>query len=202
MSNLISFVIFLASFGLVLAKEAEAIRSPDVTLQMYYFSDNWTSDHKRPESLSAEKFSFEWGKQGYSLKSADGRQYLVKDVLYIKTFGGMSATVKVHLLNSRFLVYPETQADSKVPGAEEGDMMAITRVYDLDRKLIVDSSAPYQYCEDAPLRYDPLLVLLFYNRLNNNKPNNSGAGQPPIKTVDKLPAECQPPPPTSKDVPR
>jgi hypothetical protein len=202
MSKLINFVIFLTFFDLLQGREPDAILEPDMTVQMYHFTDNLTSDLKRSRPLTAERFSFEWAERGYSLKSGDGKRYLIRNVFYVKTFGGSPASVKVHLLNNRFLIYPETQVGSEVPGAKFGDMRAITRVYDLERMAIVDSSKPYRYCEDAPLRYDPLLVLLAGNGLSFNKPNNSGADQPATKPADKAPVKDQPSTPTPKDAPR
>lgn len=86
---------------------------------------------------------------------------MCRDITYVKTFGGKHPVVSIHLINSRFVVYPETVKESSVSGAMFNDMKAITHIYDAKQKKIIYSSNPYQYNHDVPLKYSYLDVLVF-----------------------------------------
>ena len=72
----------------------------------------------------------------------------------MKTFGGAFGAISLAVIEDRFLVYPETLKDSKVPDAVFYDMHAVTHVYDLKRHTLLTTSGKYRYHGDIPLRYD------------------------------------------------
>lgn len=102
---------------------------------------------------TTRQFLFSEDKSGYTLKTRTGK-IIAKDVFYIKTFGGASGAISVHLLQDRFVVYPETVGGSDLPDTLFHEMEAVTHIYDLKRGKILTSSEPYRYDHDVPLRYD------------------------------------------------
>ena len=107
----------------------------------------------RSKSAKTTRFAFDDGRSGYTLRTAGG-QVIHKNILYVKTFGGRPAAPSVHLIDSHYVVYPETVADSDIPDTLFHEMMAVTHVYDLQRGKLIHTSEPYQYDHDVPLRYD------------------------------------------------
>ena len=104
-------------------------------------------------------FTFHRGKDGYTLiDNATGRS-IRRNIYYQKTFGGAFPGVKVQVINSRFIVFPETIKGSEIPGELFCDMMAVTRIYDLKRRRMVPTGASYQYNHNVPLKSDVDLLL-------------------------------------------
>jgi len=125
------------------------VMAPDSTMESYYlpFWDEKTAEKTR-------LFTFRRGKDGYTLiDNATGRT-IRRNIHYQKTFGGAFPSVKVQVINSRFILFPETLRGSDVPGEFFCDMKAVTRVYDLKRGRMLPSGASYQYNHDVPLKYD------------------------------------------------
>jgi hypothetical protein len=127
--------------------ENHEVHPPSTTVEMYGFI---LTPEKQPK---AKLFSFHPGpgRSGYSLTwNADGKK-VCSDVHYIKTMGGLTPVVKIHLINNRLLLYPESIAKSDVGVI---DMLAVTRVYDTKAQKVIHSTAPYRYNHDVPLKYD------------------------------------------------
>lgn len=123
--------------------------APDSTLETYYlpFWDEKTEEKTR-------LFTFRRGRDGYTLiDNATGRN-IRRNIYYQKTFGGAFPGVKVQVINSRFIVFPETIKGSEIPGELFCDMKAVTRIYDLKRRRMLPTGAPYQYNHNVPLKYD------------------------------------------------
>lgn len=102
---------------------------------------------------TARRFVLTQNGTGYSLTTRSG-EVIAKDVEYMKTFGGAFGAISLAVVEDRFLVYPETIKDSKVPDAVFCDMYAVTHVYDLKRHTLLTTSGKYRYHGDIPLRYD------------------------------------------------
>ncbi len=123
--------------------------APDSTLESYYlpFWDKKTEEKTR-------LFTFRRGRDGYTLiDNATGRT-IRRNIYYQKSFGGAFPTIKVQVINSRFIVFPETIRGSEVPGELFCDMKAVTRIHDLKRRRMLPTGAPYQYNRNVPLKYD------------------------------------------------
>jgi hypothetical protein len=128
--------------------------APDSTLQSYYLPF-WD---EKPEEKT-RLFTFRRGRDGYALiDNATGRT-IRRNIYYQKTFGGAFPSVKVQVINSRFIVFPETIRGSEVPGKLFCDMKAVTRIYDLKRHRMLPTGASYQYNHNVPLKYDVNLLL-------------------------------------------
>jgi hypothetical protein len=130
------------------------IQKPSAIVEVFSFG--YFIDDAPPRT---RLFTFERGEEGYSLKWIADGNYLCQKVNYVKTFGGRFPSVSVHLINSRFIVYPETLQGTEIPDTTFHDMKAVTHVYDVERQKVLYSSKPYQYNHDAPLNYDLSSVL-------------------------------------------
>lgn len=95
------------------------------------------------------------GNGTYSLSEKASGAVICRNVYYLKTFGGAFAGVSVQLIANRFVAYPETLKGSEIPDTFFHDMMAVTHVYDLQKKRKVYTSPPYRYNHSIhPLKYD------------------------------------------------
>jgi hypothetical protein len=120
-----------------------------------YFLPFW--DEKTGEKTRL--FTFRREKEGYTIiDNATGRT-IRHNIYYQKTFGGAFPGVQVHVINSRFIVFPETIRGSEVPDELFCDMKAVTRIYDLKRRRMLPTGASYQYNHNVPLKYDVTLLL-------------------------------------------
>ena len=114
-------------------------------------------------------------KSGYTITSRTG-EVIAKDVYYVKTFGGAFGAIAVHIIQDRFIIYPETVKASEVPDTLFHEMHAVTHVYDLKNRRILTSSEKYRYDHDVPLRYDWDKVIRAAFRADEDE--QAGARQP------------------------
>lgn len=128
-------------------------------------------------------------KSGYTLKTRSG-DVIAKDVYYVKTFGGAFGAISVHVILDRFIVFPETVKDSKVPDTLFHEMHAITRVYDLENRKLLTSSEKYRYDHDVPLRYD--LNEIMRVAFRTDKAEQGGADQPATAPESKSEGNSKP----------
>jgi len=105
-------------------------------------------------TVQTRLFTYLKSKDGYSLMDNATRRTIKRTIPYQKTFGGDVPFVEIQLLNSRFILFPETLNDSEVQNTIFHDMHAVTHVYDLKRHRLLTSSPPYQYNHNVPLKYD------------------------------------------------
>ena len=159
----LAMVLTLAAPCLSQEAEKDAVMQPRTVVEIFSFP--------RSQAAKTARFAFDDERSGYTLRTAGG-QVIHKNILYVKTFGGRPATPSVHLIDSRYVVYPETVADSDVPDTLFHDMMAVTHVYDLQRGKLIHTSEPYQYDHDVPLRYDvdEILLLGMLEEAHDKKP--------------------------------
>ena len=140
----------LLFLGVVAKSEEEAaVVEPHSVVEHYSFSMN----KFRSDPARAKVFTFQWTKDGYSVKVNATGKWLVQDVHYIKTFGGRPPTARFELINNRFLVIPRTIKNSAVLDTTFHEMMAVTEVYDLQTGKKINESKPYQYDHDVYLMY-------------------------------------------------
>ena len=126
----------------------------DSTLESY-FLEFWGEKTEERTRL----FTFRREKDGYTLLNHATGRTIRRNIHYQKTFGGASPGVQVHVINSRFIVFPETIRGSEVPDELFCDMKAVTRIYDLKRRRMLPTGASYQYNHNVPLKYDVDLLL-------------------------------------------
>jgi hypothetical protein len=100
-----------------------------------------------------------WEGDSYSLLYAPDNLPVCTNIYYVKTFGGQAQTVEVYLIDRRFVAYPATVQDSRINGELFYDMLAVTHVYDLQRRKEIYVSAPYRYNHDIPVVV-PACILL------------------------------------------
>lgn len=84
---------------------------------------------------------------GYALSYPSG-EAIQEEVSYRKSLGGAGPVVELHLIDQRYLAYPETTKDS-----DPSEMMAVTHVFDLEHGFEVWTSDEYQYFQDIPVDY-------------------------------------------------
>lgn len=133
------------------AKE-RAIMQPRTVVEVYTFY--------RLQTARTRDLSFEDKRTGFTIKRNQDGSAVCEDILYVKTFGGRPPSPTIHLINSRYVIYPATVPDSDIADTLFHDMMAITHVFDMKRGKLIHSSKPYQYDHDVPLKYDLEEVLL------------------------------------------
>jgi hypothetical protein len=103
----------------------------------------------------------------YSLYLIKTKEVICKNILYIKTFGGLPPTVRIYVINKRYVVYPETIRKSDIkPAPLEHDMLAVSHIYDIKSKRIIYTTPHYQYDHNIP----PLISLnMLYIMINGIK---------------------------------
>jgi hypothetical protein len=97
---------------------------------------------------------FECTVETYTLRCADRDDYLVGGVYYTKTFGGADPAVTIHIIDRRFVVFPETVRGSEDRRGRITQMLAVVRAYDLYSGRTVYQGNPFPYDHDVPLVYD------------------------------------------------
>lgn len=128
------------------------IKYPYMTVEHYSFG----MYDSNAETQKASQFSFRWTKGGYSIKVNSTGKSLFKEANYIKTFGALSPTVRIHLIDKRFILVPITNKNSSIPNMIFHDMEAVIRVYDLKTGKQVGESSPFSYNHNISIDHNKL----------------------------------------------
>jgi len=123
------------------------------------------SDEEEEQPVQFEKAVFRFGRvgalntevtsrfvyieepNGYALSYLSG-EAIQEEVFYRKASGGAGPVVELHLINQRYLAYPET-----IKVSESSEMIAVTHVFDLEHGFVVWTSGEYQYFQNIPVDY-------------------------------------------------
>lgn len=125
------------------------VLAADITQESYYLPF-WGEKAEEKTRL----FTFRSGTDSYTLIDNGTGRTIRRNIYYQKTFGGAFPNVRIEVINSRFIVFPETIRGSEVPDELFCDMKAVTRIFDLKRHRLLPTAAAYQYNHNVPLKYD------------------------------------------------
>ncbi len=162
-SILLAVVSMLVSCSQGGSHRAKKLVQPSVAM---YSIDRFAGTSKTRQFILSED------KSGYDLTTRTGK-VIAKDVFYMKTIGGAFGAISVHLVQDRFVVYPETVEGSEIPDTLFHERKAVTHVYDLKRGKILTSSEPYRYDHDVPLRYDAGEIWRLSHRVDEEESGRS-----------------------------
>lgn len=143
-------LLLLLALLLVHPAQAEDILQPHTTVKHYSFYSMHGTQSNNTGTFSLQHSS---KINGYSITLAGSKKPALKDIPYTKTFGGRPPTVHIHLINGRYLIYPETIPGTTKEGDPEYSMLAKLNIFDIKTRKTIHTTKPFRYDHDIPLDY-------------------------------------------------
>lgn len=170
MQNVLYILLLLQCIIINVYSDDNTLRHPNESIYRFHESYYSTGMTKDVSNQNTTYFTFEWSQSGYSIKQAKSENYIEKDILYQKTFGGEGPTIVIHVIDGRFIVFPRTIKSSLIKESKFFEMRAVTEIYDLEQNELVFRSEEYVYDHDIDLKYDYQVIKKLKLKKKQTKP--------------------------------